>query len=403
LRKALHGRCSTCTGTTRASPRLRGGDNALIAIGSAQVYVHFEQEEPNHTAALTAGSPETTLEDLLQDFLRSYVEHYGEGAADLDADFLELRSSKCAPATCRARRARPCSWIRARAWHCTRARSWVCVGHCHSMHVGCSRASREHPLCFPRGDARWLSDRRSACLCRQKKLKRNALVSAQVNDRDDIFVVQGAAPAAGAKKPKPAKKARAAGAAPPTPNAQSAPKPSPVSVPAGRPSPPPQPAASAAPVPAAATKGSVPTDSDDEAEAEQAAEQLEQRLRAMAVAKAMEEGAAHSETAGNGKKADKFTHQFDRKVLGESDGYCPLLHPLHACPLFYAPYMPTYLPTCMHACMHAYMHTSHLYPFPAHLPCPLTHPHRTSPTHSSSPPTTPLSPPPPLSSSSLIP
>ena len=73
-----------------------------------RVYLHFEQEEPHHTAALTAGSPETTLEDLLQGFLRSYVEHYGEGAADLNVDALELRSSKCAPA------APPCPCLRAR-------------------------------------------------------------------------------------------------------------------------------------------------------------------------------------------------------------------------------------------------------------------------------------------------
>ena len=62
------------------------------------MYLHFEEEEPNHTAALTAGSSETTLEDLLQEFLRSYAEHYGEGAAELNVDLLELRSSKCAPA-----------------------------------------------------------------------------------------------------------------------------------------------------------------------------------------------------------------------------------------------------------------------------------------------------------------
>ncbi len=59
--------------------------------------MHFEEEDPNYTKALTAAGPETTLDDLLQDFLRSYVEHYGEGAADLDADALELRSSKSAP------------------------------------------------------------------------------------------------------------------------------------------------------------------------------------------------------------------------------------------------------------------------------------------------------------------
>ena len=62
-----------------------------------RVYMHFEEEDPNYTKALTAAGPETTLDDLLQDFLRSYVEHYGEGAADLDADALELRSSKSAP------------------------------------------------------------------------------------------------------------------------------------------------------------------------------------------------------------------------------------------------------------------------------------------------------------------
>jgi len=61
-----------------------------------RVYMHFEQEEPNHTAALTAAGPEATLDDLLEDFLRSYLEHYGEGAADLDTNAVELRSSKCA-------------------------------------------------------------------------------------------------------------------------------------------------------------------------------------------------------------------------------------------------------------------------------------------------------------------
>jgi hypothetical protein len=59
--------------------------------------MHFEEEDPNYTAALTAAGPETTLEDLLQNFLRSYVELYGEGAADLEAGSLELRSSKSAP------------------------------------------------------------------------------------------------------------------------------------------------------------------------------------------------------------------------------------------------------------------------------------------------------------------
>lgn len=67
-----------------------------------RVYIHFEEEEPNHTAVLTAAGPETTLDDLLEDFLRSYLDHYGEGAADLDADAVELRSSKCAPQPARA-------------------------------------------------------------------------------------------------------------------------------------------------------------------------------------------------------------------------------------------------------------------------------------------------------------
>ena len=59
-----------------------------------RVYMHYEEEDPNHTAVLTSTGPDTLLDDLLCDFLRSYVEHYGEGAADLDAAVLELRSSK---------------------------------------------------------------------------------------------------------------------------------------------------------------------------------------------------------------------------------------------------------------------------------------------------------------------
>ena len=61
---------------------------------SMRVYMHYEEEDPNHTAVLTSTGPDTLLDDLLCDFLRSYVDHYGEGAADLDAALLELRSSK---------------------------------------------------------------------------------------------------------------------------------------------------------------------------------------------------------------------------------------------------------------------------------------------------------------------
>ena len=65
-----------------------------MALAAMRVYMHFEEDEPNFTAALTVAMPETTLDQLVHDFLRTYIEHYGEGAADLDADTLELRNAK---------------------------------------------------------------------------------------------------------------------------------------------------------------------------------------------------------------------------------------------------------------------------------------------------------------------
>lgn len=145
---------------------------------------------------------------------------------------------------------------------------------------------------------------------RQKKLKRSALVSAQVNDKDDVFVIQGAAPSASAKKAKPARKARPSV---PIPAAQ----PTPTHAPSASRSPPQHAATSPARVPEAEKDDT----SGDEAAEDGRADELEERMQAMAVAKAMEEIATASRAAGNGKKAvDRFTHQFDRKVLGDSEG-----------------------------------------------------------------------------------
>lgn len=90
----FHSTCNIFDGRRGAAHRQRGVQGKLRI--DMRVYMHFEEEDPNYTAALTAAGPETTLADLLQNFLRSYVEHYGEGAADLEAGSLELRSSKSA-------------------------------------------------------------------------------------------------------------------------------------------------------------------------------------------------------------------------------------------------------------------------------------------------------------------
>jgi len=58
-----------------------------------RIYLHYEEEEPNHTAALTCDSTEITFGQLLRQFVDIYNDRFGEDYA-LDADSLELRSSK---------------------------------------------------------------------------------------------------------------------------------------------------------------------------------------------------------------------------------------------------------------------------------------------------------------------
>jgi hypothetical protein len=225
--------------------------------------MHFEEEDPNYTAALTAAGPETTLEDLLQNFLRSYVELYGEGAADLEAGSLELRSSKSAPPA----------------------------------------PSPQPPAlfaCAPR-------DTRAGVLRRQKKLKLDGKVSSQVNDRDDVFVFRGS-PCPAKKEGKPARRHRQMSV------------PAPATPPAIHRPPVPQPAAArgASGVAATVAPQADEDDSDDNAEAEEAARMsvLQQHMAALAKVKAAQEAATASCRSGS-KPADKFTHQFDRKLLGE--------------------------------------------------------------------------------------
>jgi len=220
--------------------------------------MHFEEEDPNYTAALAATGPETTLEDLLQNFLRSYVERFGEGAADLEAGSLELRSSKSAP-------------------------------------------SPQPPAlfaCAPR-------DARAGVLRRQKKLKRDGTVSSQVNDRDDVFVFR-CAPCTAKKKGKPARSYRQMSV------------PAPATPPAIHRPPALQPAAARRASGVAATVAPQADDDDSDSADEEAARMRvqQQHMAALAKVKAAQEAAAASGRSGS-KPADKFTHQLDRKLLGE--------------------------------------------------------------------------------------
>jgi len=54
-----------------------------------RVYVHFDEEEPSHTAALSASAGET-LRDLVERFLEQYVERFGADAVALDVDSVQV-------------------------------------------------------------------------------------------------------------------------------------------------------------------------------------------------------------------------------------------------------------------------------------------------------------------------
>ncbi|KAJ1495718.1 hypothetical protein T484DRAFT_3236711 [Baffinella frigidus] len=58
-----------------------------------RVYVHFDEEEPSHTAALSAGDGET-LRDLVERFIAQYLERFGEDAVALHVDSVQMRNSK---------------------------------------------------------------------------------------------------------------------------------------------------------------------------------------------------------------------------------------------------------------------------------------------------------------------
>jgi len=149
---------------------------------------------------------------------------------------------------------------------------------------------------------------------RQKKLKRNAKVSSQANDRDDIFVFRSSG---AAKKAKPARKQAAA------PASKTTPAPLTVPAPTSHHVSPQQPVAARAAAAAADDE-----DSDDAAEARQEEQMraMQEHMKALAMAKAAQEqksaanAAATRSMGGDKKAADRFTHQFDRKVLGTSDG-----------------------------------------------------------------------------------
>jgi hypothetical protein len=144
-------------------------------------------------------------------------------------------------------------------------------------------------------------------LRRQKKLKLDGKVSSQVNDRDDVFVFRGS-PCPAKKEGKPARRHRQMSV------------PAPATPPAIHRPPAPQPAAArgASGVAATVAPQADEDDSDDNAEAEEAARMsvLQQHMAALAKVKATQEAATASGRSGS-KPADKFTHQFDRKLLGE--------------------------------------------------------------------------------------
>ena len=160
----------------------------------------------------------------------------------------------------------------------------------------------------------------SHVLCRQKKLKRNAKVSSQANDRDDIFIFRGA-PAI-SKAAKPARKYRQMPS--PIPVMAVAPAPAPASAPASAVHQP------LSPQPFAAARTVQELDDDDDEDDETAEAErmrtLEQQMQAILMAKAMQESAAASKITQTGnasntikKPVDRFTHQFDRKLLGDGD------------------------------------------------------------------------------------
>jgi hypothetical protein len=58
-----------------------------------RLYVHFEEDEPNHTAALTAGDGDT-VRDLATRFLEQYADRFGDSAVALDIDSIQVRTAK---------------------------------------------------------------------------------------------------------------------------------------------------------------------------------------------------------------------------------------------------------------------------------------------------------------------
>jgi hypothetical protein len=264
-----------------------------------RVYVHFEEEEPNYTVALTVGGPETTLEDLLANFLQSYLEYYGEGAADLEADCVELRNSKLAPypllspiplLSCASSVAQwvvlDCALNFVFSWSLTRTS------------VGCPALTQSPSHCV-RG-------------ChRQKKLKRGSAVSSQVNERDDIFIVRGSGAVPKQKKSR-RKQVQLNLPAVQSPSTHQALRPAPAARQTT-----PQPGPAHDPTPAEVSSD------DDSAEAERM-QAMQEQMRALAIAKEMNEAAASAgvsgSSSGSTKAANRFIHQFDRQILGGSDG-----------------------------------------------------------------------------------
>ena len=58
-----------------------------------RLYVHFEEDEPNHTAALTTGDGDT-VRDLATRFLEQYADRFGDSAVALDIDSIQVRTAK---------------------------------------------------------------------------------------------------------------------------------------------------------------------------------------------------------------------------------------------------------------------------------------------------------------------